>query len=103
MAPPATTLPRARARPVASAPRPPARAAVPAPPAAPPPPVPRGPSQRRRVLLWMLRWTFMVSVWGALAVAVLLLWFARDLPRPEDALEPARRPSLVLQDRNGRG
>jgi penicillin-binding protein 1A len=31
-----------------------------------------------------------------------LLWFARDLPRPESALDAARRPSLLLQDRSGR-
>ena len=36
-----------------------------------------------------------------LALAVMLLWFARDLPRPEAALDAARRPSLALQDRTG--
>jgi penicillin-binding protein 1A len=41
-------------------------------------------------------------IWGALAVAVTLLWFARDLPRPEAALDAARRPSLTLEDRSGR-
>ena len=30
-----------------------------------------------------------------------MLWLARDLPRPETALDSARRPSLSLQDRNG--
>jgi penicillin-binding protein 1A len=40
-------------------------------------------------------------VWGALAAAVVLLWFARDLPRPEAALDGARRPSITLQDRSG--
>ena len=34
--------------------------------------------------------------------AVLLLWFARDLPRPEAALDAFRRPSLTLEDRGGR-
>ena len=37
-----------------------------------------------------------------LALAVMLLWFARDLPRPEAALDAARRPSLALEDRSGR-
>ena len=37
-----------------------------------------------------------------LALAVMVLWFARDLPRPEAALDAARRPSLALQDRTGR-
>ena len=36
-----------------------------------------------------------------LAAAVVLLWFARDLPRPEAALDAARRPSLTLEDRTG--
>jgi len=71
--------------------------------AAPPPPpvrpIPR--SFGRRVLLWLLRWTFIAVVWGTLAAVLVVLWFARDLPRPEDALDPARRPSLVLQDRTG--
>jgi penicillin-binding protein 1A len=30
-----------------------------------------------------------------------LLWFLHDLPRPEDALQAVRRPSLILQDRRG--
>ena len=30
-----------------------------------------------------------------------MLWFARDLPRPADALAPSRRPSLVLRDAAG--
>ena len=36
------------------------------------------------------------AIWGALALAALLLWFARDLPRPDSALDAARRPSLTL-------
>ena len=32
----------------------------------------------------------------------MLLWFARDLPRPDSALAAARRPSLALEDRTGR-
>ena len=31
----------------------------------------------------------------------MLLWFARDLPRPEAALDAARRPGLTLEDRSG--
>ena len=31
----------------------------------------------------------------------MLFWFARDLPRPEAALDAARRPGLTLQDRAG--
>ncbi len=43
----------------------------------------------------------MAAIWGGLAGLVLLLWFARDLPRPEDAVAAVRRPSLSLEDRAG--
>ncbi len=43
----------------------------------------------------------MLAIWGVLAVAAVLLWFARDLPRPEAALDAFRRPSLTLEDRGG--
>jgi penicillin-binding protein 1A len=43
----------------------------------------------------------MTAIWGGLAGIVLLLWFARDLPRPEDAVAAVRRPSLTLLDRGG--
>ncbi len=49
-----------------------------------------------------LRITVIFAIWGALACAALVLWFARDLPRPQDALLAVRRPSLVLEDRAGR-
>jgi penicillin-binding protein 1A len=49
-----------------------------------------------------LRLALILGIWGALALAALVLWFARDLPRPQDALLAVRRPSLVLEDRSGR-
>jgi penicillin-binding protein 1A len=53
------------------------------------------------VLVWLLRWSFIASVWLTLAAAVMVLWFSRDIPRPESALDAARRPSLTLEDRSG--
>jgi penicillin-binding protein 1A len=50
----------------------------------------------------LLRLGVIVSVWGSLTVAIILLWFTRDLPRPDSALDAVRRPSLTLQDRSGR-
>jgi penicillin-binding protein 1A len=67
-------------------------------PAAPSP----GGSRRRRILLRLLRWGFIASVWLSLAAAVTVLWFSHDIPRPESALDAARRPSLTLEDRSGR-
>lgn len=57
------------------------------------------PTRRRRFRL--LRYAVIAAVWGALACAVMLLWFARDLPRPEAALDATRRPGLTLEDRFG--
>ena len=56
--------------------------------------------RRRRFRL--IGYAIIAAIWGALAIAVMLLWFARDLPRPDSALAAARRPSLALEDRTGR-
>ena len=62
------------------------------------PPIPHPPRRRR----WrLIKWTFLLAVWGAIALGLALLWFTADLPRPEAALDAARRPSLTLQDRAG--
>ena len=66
-----------------------------------PPAVPVRPVRRR--LAWrLLRWLLILGIWGVLAAGLVLMWFARDLPRPEVALDAARRPGLTLQDRAGR-
>jgi penicillin-binding protein 1A len=70
-----------------------------------PPPVPGerpARSWRARALFWLLRWGFIASVWLTLAAALTVLWFCRDIPTPESALDAVRRPSLTLQDRSGR-
>ena len=56
---------------------------------------------RRRVLWRMVRWLVILTVWSGVALAVMLVWLARDLPRPETALDAARRPGLTLVDRSG--
>lgn len=60
------------------------------------------PRPRRRPLAIAMRWGIIIAVWLALVGAGVLLWFARDLPRPDSALDAIRRPSLVLTDTNGR-
>ncbi|WP_241665384.1 transglycosylase domain-containing protein [Teichococcus oryzae] len=50
----------------------------------------------------MLRLLLLGGIWGSLAMALLLLWFAWDLPRPEQALATTRRPSVTLEARDGR-
>ncbi|WP_426956159.1 transglycosylase domain-containing protein [Muricoccus radiodurans] len=64
-------------------------------PAAATPPVSR---RRGRLLAWLVQGT----IWGAVALAALFLFFAWDLPRPEDALAITRRPSVTLEAADGR-
>ena len=52
-------------------------------------------------MLWTLRWGFIATIWLTLAAALVVLWYARDIPRPESALDAVRRPSLTLEDRSG--
>jgi len=59
------------------------------------------PRRRRRWGWFLVKWSLILGVWGAIAGGVGLLWFAWDLPRPEAALDAARRPSLTLEDRSG--
>ena len=54
------------------------------------------------LILRLAKWTLMVTVWGGLAVALLLLWFTWDMPRPSSGIATLRRPSLVLTDEYGR-
>lgn len=56
------------------------------------------PRRRWRVL----RLGVIAAVWGTLALALVTLWFTYDMPRPDQALDAVRRPSLILQDRTGR-
>jgi penicillin-binding protein 1A len=70
------------------------------------PPAPLAVEQRRRVrprlILRLLKWALMTTVWGGLAIALVLLWFTWDLPRPSAGMAALRRPSLVLTDMSGR-
>lgn len=78
-----------------------ARAPAPKKPAkAKPQPAPARP--KRRLWVVALRWAVILAVWLAIAAGCVLLWFARDLPRPDSALDAIRRPSLVLTDTTGR-
>ncbi len=65
------------------------------------PDFPRAAAPPRRWRWRLLRWSIIAAIWSALALAIAVLWFARDLPRPETALDAARRPGLTLLDRNG--
>lgn len=64
---------------------------------------PKKQPKQRRLAVTLLRWGIILFVWLALVAGGVLLWFARDLPRPDSALDAIRRPSLMLTDANGRG
>ena len=102
--PRSTPPPRANSRARVAAPvgraGPPLRATAPLRRVPDTPPAVSIPIQRRRTWRW-LRWGIIAAIWGTLALAVVVLWFARDLPRPESALDATRRPSLTLEDRSG--
>ena len=57
---------------------------------------------RRRLGWRIIRALVILGIWAALIIGAALVWFAFDLPRPEAALDAARRPGLTLQDRAGR-
>jgi penicillin-binding protein 1A len=93
-----TGVPRLSRAPVADRPWPPPPRVRPAR-AMPalPPDLPRRPRLRWR---WLRR-GIIAAIWGTLALALFLLAFAWDLPRPEAALG-VRRPYLTLEASDGR-
>lgn len=86
------------------------RARHPSPPLAASPRSPRGrvqprhaaPAPRRSWLGRLLSWGVILSIWGALALGALLLFFTWDMPRPESALAATRRPAVTLTAADGR-
>jgi len=68
----------------------------------PAPPIAPKLASRRRLAWRALRVGVIAAVWVVLVIALVLVWFGRDLPRPEAALDAVRRPGLTLQDRTGR-
>ncbi len=68
----------------------------------PRPPRPASPARPpRRVGRLLLRWLVLLTVWGGLALGLLLLFFIWDMPRPETALAATRRPSVTLVAADG--
>ena len=56
---------------------------------------------RRRLVPRLLRWSVILAVWGVVAGFVALIFFAWDLPKPEEALSATRRPSVTLVAADG--
>jgi penicillin-binding protein 1A len=87
----------------AARPRPEARAASPRTTRRPPSgPEPRAqPPARRGLGGRLLRLCVILLIWGAIACAALLVFFAWDMPRADRVLEQRRRPSVTLQTGEG--
>lgn len=64
-------------------------------------PPPQSSRRRRRWRWWLFKWTIILGIWGVILGGLTLTYFAWDLPRPEAALDAARRPSLTLADDTG--
>ena len=77
---------------------PPAYEAPEPPPRLAPAPVRR---KRRRVGWFLFKWGLILAIWGLVIGGLGLVYFSWDLPRPEAALDAARRPSLTLADSSG--
>ncbi len=64
-------------------------------------PVPPTRRKKRRAGWFILRWGLILGIWAIVIAGLVLAVFAYDLPRPEAALDAARRPSLTLSDTTG--
>jgi penicillin-binding protein 1A len=77
-----------------------ARRAGPRPPRPPREPA-RGPSLRRRALWALARWALVLGIWGAVAAAAVIAFFALTLPDTGDLGAADRRPSITLLAADG--
>ena len=50
----------------------------------------------------MVKWSILLSVWGGVAMALVIAWFAWDMPNPSDHLAAVtRKPALQILDNQG--
>ena len=64
---------------------------------------PRTPPKPRRLqaALLAVRYLVILSIWGAVGLAVVALWFTWDMPNPARAVTAARRPAILLVGPSG--
>jgi len=100
----AAPKPKAPPKP-AKPPRAPRQAKPPAPPKPPKPPkAPRksgGGGGRRIWLRRIIEWTLTLGIWAVIAVAVLVAYYAHDLPELDSLTSTSRRPSVTLLSADG--
>jgi penicillin-binding protein 1A len=56
---------------------------------------------RRGLVRRLVKWTMVAAIWGTLAVAALVGWYAYDLPEIDNIPALERRPSVTLLARDG--
>ncbi len=56
----------------------------------------RAAKPRRRVVSVLLKWAFILAVWGTLGVGALIAWYAYDLPPLDDVPALKKRPAVTL-------
>ncbi len=63
----------------------------------------RKPSRRwpGRLFRWGLKWAVVAAIWGAIAAAGLVAYYAHDLPDIEDAVAVKRRPAVSVLTAEG--
>jgi len=59
-------------------------------------------SRRSRFFLGTLKWSVIAGIWGAVALSVVVAWYAYDLPDINKLDVPARKASITLTDADGR-
>ena len=59
-------------------------------------------SRRSHFLLGTLKWSVIAGIWGAVALSVVVAWYAYDLPDINKIDVPARKASVTLTDADGR-
>lgn len=67
----------------------------------PPPRPPRPPRQKKRLSFWILKWCFILFIWGAFFGGCVVLWYSYDLPDITKLQQTERRPSLTILAKDG--
>ncbi|SDG70367.1 transglycosylase domain-containing protein [Roseospirillum parvum] len=63
---------------------------------------PSRPTTRPRRWWPLVRLLLTVAIWGLIALAAVVAWFAYDLPDIDDAIQAARRPGITVAAADGR-
>jgi penicillin-binding protein 1A len=59
-------------------------------------------SRRSRLILGAAKWSLILTIWGGVALGVVVAWYAYDLPDINNLELPARKASITLTDADGR-